>query len=381
MKKDILKYILVMFLAVSITSCDDYDQDINYYDTAKLDLSGTKFTVLDGELATTIDFQTTTKIVTAVSVKVDGNEISSGTATGNKYSVTLNRSNFGTTGDTLGGSFRAYVYATVDGKMKEMYTTFKMVSASSIRVPFVKKKDKKGKDIEVDEPIFELSEIVKNFTYKVSPKTSTGYTVKAESKVGKAGTYATIWDKAYDKDDLDIPFKGSDYSKGDTVFVKLTATAGDYSETVSSSIIISEYLLGAVSSFKVSVDKPGYDLVGDSVIDVAEATCNIEFTHDYNNLKQGFTGLNSTSFVLVDKDDKILMAETNLPVLKDAFDAGTAETVIDNVKVGEKYILKYTKGAKVYYGMIVVTETNDVRDGDKDFVMMDYALEVYDKQK
>lgn len=381
MKKNILKYILVMFLAVSFASCDDFDPEVNYYDTAKLDLSASNFTVLDGELNTTIDFLTTTKTVTNVSVEVNGSEVSSGTATGNKYSFVLNRSNFGAAGDTLGGSFKAYVYATVDGKVKELYTTFKMVSASSIRVPFIETEDEDGEDIEVDEPLYELSDVVKNFTFEVSPKTSTGYSVKAESKVGKAGTYSTIWDKAYDAEDLDIAFKGSDYSKNDTVFVKLTATAGDYSETVSSSIVISEYLLGEVGSLKVSVDKPGYDLVGDSIIDVAETACNIEFTHDYANLKQGITGLNSTTFVLVDGENDDLMAETNLPVLKAAFDAGTATAAYDNVVADEKYIVKHTRGSKVYYGIVVITGTNDVRDGDEDFVMMDCALEVYDVQK
>lgn len=381
MKKNILKYILVMFLAVSFVSCDDYDPDVNYYDTAKLSLSDTKFTVLDGELNTTIDFQTTTKTVTNVSVEVNGSEISTGTATNNKYAFVLNRSNFGTGGDTLGGSFKAYVYATVDGKKKELYTTFKMVSASSIRMPFIETEDEDGEDIEVDEPIYELSDVVKNFTFEVSPMTSTGYAVKAESKVGKAGTYTTIWDKAYDAEDLDIAFMGSTYSKGDTVFVKLTATAGTYTETVSSSIVISEYLLGAANSVKVDVAKPGYDLVGDSIIDVTETACNIEFTHDYANLEQGITGLNLTSFVLVDEDDDDMMAETNLPVLMAAFEAGTPVTAMANVMADEKYIVKHTRGTKVYYGTIVITGTNDVRDGDMDFVMMDSALEVYDVQK
>ncbi len=379
MKKDILKYILVMFLAVSITSCDDYDQDINYYDTAKLDLSGTKFTVLDGELATTIDFQTTTKIVTAVSVKVDGNEISSGTATGNKYSFTLNRSNFGTTGDTLGGSFRAYVYATVDGKMKEMYTTFKMVSASSIRVPFVKKKDKKGKDIEVDEPIFELSEIVKNFTYKVSPKTSTGYTVKAESKVGKAGTYATIWDKVYDKDDLDIPFKGSDYSKGDTIFVKVTATAGAYKEIVSSKIVISEYLLGPTSSHKLNLEDMGYDLVGDSIIDVADGSATIKFVSDMGAGTQGIMTMNSTELVKITDAD--LMKSANLPVLKAAYEVGTPVNEIASVTIGDKFIVMHTRDAKIYYGTLEITNSVRTTVEDNNLIEFDYALEVYDKQK
>ncbi|MRT93329.1 hypothetical protein [Ancylomarina sp. 16SWW S1-10-2] len=380
MKKDFLKYILVMFLAVSFASCEDDDDKEIYYDSAVLSLSETEFTILDSELATEIDFMSTTKTVTNVSIEVDGNEISSGTATGNKYSFTLDRSNFGVAGDTLDGSFRAYVYATVDGKVKEMYTTFEMVPATSLRIPFVEDVDEDGEGIEVDEPIYELSDVVKNFTYKVSPKTATDIAVTASLKLNSE-EYTELWTKDYDSEDLDWSFMGSDYTKGDTLNLMLIAKVGTFVDTVTSSIIVSEYLLGATSSIQVDVDMPGYDLVGDSVIDIAETACNIKFTHDYANLEQGITGLNSTSFVLVDAADEDLMAATNLPLLKSAFDAGTAVMVLDNVVADEKYIVKYTKGADIYYGIIVITETNQVRDGDMDFVMMDYALEMYDEQQ
>lgn len=371
MKKDILKYILVMFLAVSFTGCDDYDPDVNYYDTAKLSLSDATFTVLDAQLETTIDFQTTTKTVGAVRFVYDGTEIGTGTAANNKVTLTLNRTDLDLS--AIGDASRLYVYAMVDGKEKEMYTTIKMASATSISDPL-------DNDDEAD-PIYELSDVVKNFTYKVSPKTSTDITVTASLKVNSEVAYTELWSNDYDSDDLDWGFAGSSYAKGDTLALMLVAKVGTFTDTVTSSIIISEYLLGGTSSLKVDVAKPGYDLVGDSIIDVAEAACNIEFTHDYANLEQGLTGLNSTSFVLVDEDDDDLMAETNLPLLMAAFEAGTAETVIANVVADERYIVKHTRGTKVYYGIIVITGTNDVRDGDDDFVMMDCALEVYDVQK
>lgn len=374
MKKDILKYILVMFLAVSFAACDDYDPEINYYDTAKLSLSDTKFTVLDTELETTIDFQTTTKTVGAVRFVYDGNEIGTGTAANNKVTVTLNRSDLDLS--AIDDASRLYVYAMVDGKEKEMYTTISMVSATSIKDPFIEVDDEE----EVD-PIFELSDVVKNFTYKVSPKSASGVTVTASIKLNKDKTYTELWSKAYDAEDLDWGFKGSDYVKGDILALMLVAKVGAFTDTVTTSITVSEYLLGAINSIKVDIAMPGYDLVGDSVADITKTYCNLKFTHDYANLKQGVTGLNSTSFVLVDDEDDDLMAETNLPVLKAAFDAGTAAMVLDNIVADEKYIVMHTRGGKVYYGMIVITETNQVRDGDEDFVMMDFALEIYDDQK
>lgn len=375
MKKDILKYILVMFLAVSFAACDDYDQDINYYDSVKLDMSATKFTVLDAELATEIDFMSTSKTVTNVSIEVDGTEISSGTASGNKYALTLDRSNFGTAGDTLGGSFRAYVYATVDGKVKEMYTTFKMVSASSIRVPFVEN----AKGDEVDEPIYELSDVVKNFTYEVSPKTATGFTVKAETKVGKAGTYATIWDKAYDAEDLDIPFMGSDYNKGDTIFVKVTATAGEYTEVVSGDIKISEYTLGGTAAHELNLEDMAYDLVGDSIIDVAEDAATIKFVSDMILGTQGVMTMNNTMLVKITDAD--LMKSANLPELKGAYLVGTAVDEVANVTIGDKFIVMHTRDSKDYYGTLEIINSVRTTVEDNNFVEFDYALEVYDEQK
>ncbi|RXQ93914.1 hypothetical protein EO244_10075 [Ancylomarina salipaludis] len=370
MKKDIFKYILVMFLGVSLVACEDYDPEINYYDTAKLDLSATKFTVLDSELATTIDFVTTTKTVTNVRLVYDGNEINTGTAANNKYSVTLKRSDLELS--EIGDASRLYVYATVDGKEKEMYTTIKMVSATSIDNPV----DEDGDEVAV----YELSDVVKNFTYKVSPKTSTAIIVEPFIKVGEMATFASLGSKAYDADNLNIPIKGSDYTKNDTVFVQLIAKVGTFTDTVSTSIIISEYLLGDSKSINVNVEKPGYDLVGDSIIDIAETACTVKFTHDFASLEQGLETMNSTSLVAI-SDEALEELMGNLPVLKAAFDAGTPMTVVSDVTVGDSYLIKHSRGGKDYYGTLVITSKNDNRTGADDYVSFDVAFEEYDVQK
>lgn len=369
MKRNILKYILVMFLGLSLFSCDDFDQDINYYDSVKLSLSARTFSVLDSELPTTIDFISTTEVVTDVVVLKDGVALYSGTATDNKFSFTLKRADLGL--NKIGDSQRIYVNATVDGKVKEMYTTISMKAASSISVPL-------NEDDE-DEPVYELSDVVKNFTYKVSPKTATGVTVTASVKVGESGTYAQLWSKAYNASDLNIAIKGSDYSKGDEVFVMLVAKVGTFTDTVTSSIEISEYLLGSLSSATVNIEEPGYDLVGDSIIDVAEAACMVQFTNDFANLYQGITTLNGAELVLIDNED--LMTETNLPVLKAAFDGGTAITTVPNVVKGDKFIVKTTRNEKDYYGTFEVTGLNENRIEADDFVRFDFVIEEYDTQK
>lgn len=377
MKKNIFKYILIMSLGFTLFSCDKYDQDINYYDTVKLDLSTNNFTVLDSELSPTIDFVSESKVVTDVVVLVDGVTLDSGTATDNKFTFTVQRAVLGL--DTIGSSARVYINATVDGKVKEMYTDITMETASSIKDPFVIEKDEDDEDIEKTDLIYELSDVVKNFTYKVAPETSTVGMVTASVKVGEKGTYLEQWSKTYDKDDLTIGIKGSDYNKNDTVFVELVAWVGAFSDTVKTSVVINEYLLGAVSSDTINVAEPGFDLVGDSIIDVAKSACSIQFTHDFSNLYQGITAVNGTELVLI--SDENLESEMNLPVLKDVFDAGVAVTVVDNVVVGDRFIVKSVRNSKDFYGILDVSSVNTIRTSSDDFIIFDASVEEYNEQQ
>ncbi|MGZ2368508.1 hypothetical protein ACXR6G_01820 [Ancylomarina sp. YFZ004] len=372
MKKNILKYILVMFLAVSFASCDDFDQELNYYDTAKLDLSASSFTVLDTQLETTIDFQTTTKTVGAVRFVYDGNEIGTGTATNNKVTATFNRSDLDLS--AIDDASRLYVYAMVDGKEKEMYTTIDMVSASSIKDPFVTVDDEEETD-----PIFEMSDVVKNFTYKVSPETASGVIVTASIKVNDDVDYTELWSMDYDAANLNWGFKGADYVKGDEISLMLVATVGTFTDTVTTSITVSEYLMEEATSSKIDMVKPGFDLVETKAVPVDGTMCMLEFTHDFDQLMQGFDALNGTEiFLITDADLKV---EMNLPVLKAAFDVATTVTTIADAKVGDRFIVKTVRDSKDYYGTIKVTGSNDNRKGEDDFLSFDCSIEVYDAQK
>lgn len=361
-----------MFLGIALFSCDEDDVHTSYIDSVTINLSENKFTVLDSELPTIVDFNAKTLTVTDVVVLKDGTKISEGVASDNMYSFTLQRSDLEL--DSIGASARIDFQLTVDGAVKEMYTTIRMGTASSIKAPFYK-----DGDDEVADPIYELSSKVKNFTYKVAPKTATLGNVKAEVKVGENGTWSNLWTKSYSASDLNIGVKGSDYAKGDTVFVQLVASVGTFTDKVSTSFIVDEYLLGDVAEGMVNADKPGYDLIEGEDVDVVSATCMIEFTSNFAQLYQGITALNSTGLVLITDED--LMEEGNLPLLKAAYDAGTVETVIANVTVGDKYIVKTTRDAKDYYGTLEITAANDTRVEADDFVSFHSVVEEYDMEK
>lgn len=377
MKKNIYNLVLILFLGASLFSCDDYDPEVVYHDSVLLDLSTSTFTVLDSELPVTIDFVSESKVVTNVNIVADDVIIFEGTATDNNISVTLNRSDLGL--NAIDDEQTIYVNATVDGKVKEMWTSIDMVSASSIKDPFYMDVDEDGDDIEVADKLYELSDVVKNFTYKVSPKTATVGNVTAAVKVGEDGTYTNLWTKAYDSDDLNIGIKGSDYEKGDEIFVRLIATVGNFKDTVSSSIVISEYTIGGTSNVEVNAGKSGFDLIEEKEIAVDDETCMLEFTNDFAQLYQGIRVLNGTELVKIADED--LMMETNMPLLKSAFNAGTPITEVENVSVGEKYLIKTTRDMKEYYGTIQITSVNENRTEGDDFVAFDFVVEEYNVQK
>jgi hypothetical protein len=374
MKINILKYTLVLFLGVALFSCDEEDTDQGYIDSVTLSLSDKKFTVLDSELPITVDFGAETMDVSSVEILVDGITISEGTASDNSYSFTAQRSDIGL--DAIGDSQTIYFELSVDGSDKEMYTTLSMVTASSISDPVYEDED--GDD--VSDAIYELSSVEKYFTYEVSPKSATVETVVASVKVGAEATYAELWSKTYDDSDLNIGITGADYTAGDTVYVQLVASVGTYTDTVSSSIVISEYLLGDVATDTISVSNPGFDLIAGGEADITSDTCMIEFIH--LEKLQGFRTLNGTGAVQITDED--LMDETNLPLLKAAYDSYIAPTAVassdefGDVSAGDVFIIKVTRDSKDYYGKLEITEINDTKTSDDDFLSFEYAIEEYD---
>lgn len=359
-----------MFLGMAMFSCDEEDTDQGYIDSVTLNLSDKTFTVLDSNLPTTVDFAATTMDVSSVEVSVDGNSISEGTAVDNSYSFTMDRDELGL---DASGDYQKIVFdLTVDGVDKEMYTYISMSSASSMATPIYMDVDDDGEDIEVADAIYELSSVEKNFTYEVSPKTATVETVTASVKVGEEGTYAELWSKTYDDSDLNIGITGADYTAGDTVYVELVASVGTYTDTVESSIVISEYVLGATVTDTLTVTNNGYDLIGDSLAVTTDPACMIEFTNDFANLYQGITALNSTGLVAISE------GETNVPLLKAAYDAAMPVTVVENVAVGDMFIVKTVRDSKDYYGTLEVIEINTSRVEADDYIIFESVMEEYD---
>ncbi len=381
MKKDIFRITSILVAILILFSCTKFEPEEIYYDSVLLQLSKNEMTILDTEITTVIDFVSKTRNVSSVVLLIGDKQILSTTASKNKVKVTLKRSDLGL--KEIGDKVKLHVNATADGKVKKMYTYIHLIGAASIEAP-TKKIMEDNKEIVVEDPVYELSDLVKNIVYKVKANPTTGFAVTAATKVGENATYTDLWTKEYNEADSVIGIKGSDYQLNDTVFFRLIAKRGNFVDTVfSPGIIIHPYLLNS-SSFataKIDVENIGYDLFSDTLCSTSTDSCKIAFVNDFSQLHQGFKTVNSTFVVKVPDDNEELLSCTNLPRLKTFFDSVSPLTLVNNVKVGDVYIIKIVKDSKEYYGKMTITKINTNREEDDDFIEFDYAVEEYNQNR
>lgn len=159
---------MILFLGVFAFSCDDFDPEINYYDSVKLKNSN-DFTVFDTKVTGKIDFLSEKYSVTKAEIVVDGETVASGDVSENVFEYTINRSDvFKSEEDTLGASKRFYVYATYGDVRKEMYSTFHTDKAAVTKFStFGEIKDEKF----VKDSLMEGSTKVKYTEFEIKPAT------------------------------------------------------------------------------------------------------------------------------------------------------------------------------------------------------------------
>ncbi len=384
MKRNIFNIISILVVVLVLFSCKKFEPEEIYYDSVLLDLSNTKMTVLDKTLTTTIDFVSKTKNVSSADLIVGGNKIKTASVSGNKVTVTLNRSELGL--KKIGDKVKLNINATVDGKVKEMWTVLKMVGSASMEEYTIKSKLKKndaGKYEEDPSEVYQLSDVVKKLMYGIKTS-SKDVKFTISQKVGKGGTFSDlIADKVYEpKKDTALNIKGSGYALGDTIFYRLVAKVDSWSDTAYSQVVIMPYNLNSKKSVsaKVDVEKSGFDLISAASCPVSSDTCNIQLTQDNVNFTQGFNTLNSASVVRV--TDASLLKCNNLPQIKAHYDAGSPVTSVTDIKEGYVYFVKVVRDSKEYYGRMNITTlcSNNNQPGD-DFFEFSYNIVKYDIQQ
>lgn len=355
MKKNIINYILIVFSGALMFSCDDFDPEIHYYDSVKINLKSNEISVLDSYMNLKIDFVSTTKLVSDVIVFADDKEISKGVAVDNKYSFDLSRDVFAPNAK-IGDKKKVYINAIVDGVEKLMYTHIILVSASSIDAP---------------KEVFELSNIEKLFVYGIETASIVDVSIKAEFKVGVKGEYTQLWSKKYDKTDLTIPFKGVDYNLADTVYLKLTSSISDYSESIENYFVVMPYVSAKPGAAVVSYKNEFYNLLENKKAE--SNNYSFKFISNTDNHTIGFECNNGLELIIVDE------IETNIPLIKKAFDSSISISKLKQATTGDKFLLKQSVNGKTYYGSMEITNlirTTIKEDGliDFNFVLEEFSL-------
>ena len=211
---------------------------------------------------------------------------------------------------------------------------------------------------------------VQKVYYTVSTVSANVSSVKIETKVNSgvysdvSGTFSTS------KDSLSI--KGSDYNVNDTVYFKVTATAGSLSSTKESSFVVGTYAFANTESGTLDFDGKGFDFI--DAVNVPEGTDTTDVKIQSGVGTMGFMSTNGTQFVV---SDSATFAGNDIVVTKAAFAAGTPVSLIANVSKDDVYIFKTTRSVDTktvtYYGIIKISDFILTSGDNKDGFTFDYV--------
>ena len=204
---------------------------------------------------------------------------------------------------------------------------------------------------------------VKKVFYEVSPVAATVSNVIIATKVTKAATYVDLAG-TFDVEKDSISFVGTDYNIGDTVYCRITATAGSLTSEKETSFVVGISTFANSADAAIDFTDAGFDFVDVATVDAGTDTTDIEILAS----GVGFESTNGTEFVV---SDSTMYADADVVLVKAAFDAGTSVSSVDPVAKDAVYIYKTTRpgddGDIEYYGILKVNKliltSADANDG------------------
>ncbi len=203
------------------------------------------------------------------------------------------------------------------------------------------------------------------FKYDVEPATATVSNVTIETKVNSDGIYATKVGSWNASDS--VGFVGADYNIGDTIFVRITATAGAKSDVEVAELIISPYSLENAGAFVLKSDLKPYDLIeGESVVNDGD------YADIYAYMALTVPDQGESYYALISDYNTVFVEGTATDYANgDIYDVTTidyslAPGVTGNIALGDVFFFRTFRDAaltKYFYGIMKVTGIN-VIDGD-----------------
>lgn len=235
---------------------------------------------------------------------------------------------------------------------------------------------------EVHKPTVTTDTTVKDFFVFISPKFATlaPADVNVQVKVNKLGTY--VAQPSVYGDSLLTHIVGADYTVGDTVYFKVTATGkttlttfGDRTATSTSTMVVGLWKYANADIFKLdtatlnpsALHNMSFDLVKRAFGNTAAIADSADMVLTQTNISGGFTmGFKSNKnavFVKVNPATAAAFYATGDVKAVNTSDFSSAVTSFNNVLEGDVYLFKTTRGTHIHYGMfniVSVTKPNGV---------------------
>ena len=354
MKKYIILSVVVAF-ALFMTACQEEEANkVDFYNLGTEFFTSTDgLTSLDNSATVTIDNQQ--KNLSSLSVTLlnnsdqDGNVLSDtqkdlGTIdlTDGSGSITLTTAQLGISKIDYSASLQ--FSGSYNGKNITRYQTITVADPISIEVPDVTHR----------------TDTVFHVVFSVEPVTETVDNVTVETKVGTTGTYMAMAGPFNPSDSIEV--KGTDYNVGDTLFVKVTGTAGSNTASSVAKVPIAPYSFSNVETFSLdTTSNQAYDLMAARLVNTTTAgdSADVQFTAAYPILggpvEVGFNALNNAELLPGTADD---YKNADIAAIE-AMDFSGAMTSVPNAAADDVYIFRTKRGTGDYmYGVMKVTAVN-----------------------
>jgi|GEM_PF-2824691 len=352
--KNKIFYILLSFIFIAV-ACQEEDDYEPYNLGTEFYITSTNYTSLDDQVVIEIDnpLQNLTEVavthlggmtVEEESFDPPNADLGNIALNAGEGAITLTDAQLGMT--TIGWTANFQFDAEYEG------TPFSRTHSISVDDP-----------ISVEDPhIKHRSDTVYHFKFAIEPASATVDGVTVETKVSVLGTYTELAEPFNAVDS--IPFTGSDYTIGtDTIFVRVTGTAGSKTETTETTLLVEANSYENTESFVLdssTVSTKAYDLIESRYVMVSEAgdSADIQLTiqTETGGYIMGFEPNNNLEFVIGTATD---YTNADIVDVEENTDFSTPLTSVNEAEEGDVFIFRTRRGTEDYmYGVMQVVAVN-----------------------
>jgi hypothetical protein len=369
--KKILYSILIATLALTF-GCEEPDE-VKYTVADGFGARQSPFTVLDQEVTVnfstanpdvsqlTIEHVQTINVSTEDTVEAQG-ELNTVSISDGSGSITFTRSDL-KINDNAGPGSIVLFQSTADIKGNPVNSFSVAISEPmSLMGPYIWSTDEDGNDITKDVSVYHNDDI-QYIKYNLVRNGSSISGMTLEEKIGVNGTYSEVTGTDFNLEANDagaiidsIEVVGTDYTYGDTVYYRFTASSNFSSYSSEISVPINKLTFGESGTFKLdSTSNKAWDMVNNKMILDTANYDSADVALTYTAPDMGLTSSDSTSFIdatgnIADPANKEVVVE----YYKN--NSGSETNDVSALEVGDIILTKTQRYGEEHYGILIVEE-------------------------